>query len=50
MVVVCGECGSEQIIFSNVASAINCKVCNKLLAESVGGKSVIRGQVVKVLR
>jgi small subunit ribosomal protein S27e len=49
LVVRCNECGNEQTVFSHVASKVNCKMCNATLAESSGGKSIIKGQIVRVL-
>lgn len=48
--VKCTNCGNEQIVFSHVASKVNCKICNTVLAEPSGGRSMIRGQVIRDLR
>jgi len=50
LVVKCKDCGSEQIIFSNIATIVNCKACKALLAKPTGGKSVVLGQVLKVFK
>ncbi len=47
--VKCSDCGNEQIIFGCAASDIKCLVCDKLLAESTGGKTVIKTQIISVL-
>ncbi len=45
----CANCKNEQVIFGKCATKINCLVCNTPLAEPVGGKSKIVGQVLEVL-
>lgn len=45
--VKCNDCGSEQVIFENLASTANCLVCGKLLATPTGGKAKVLAKVVK---
>ena len=45
----CTKCKNEQIIFSNVASVVECLVCQTELAHPTGGKSKISGKVIEVL-
>jgi len=45
--VKCNDCGSEQIIFENLATNVNCLVCGKLLASPTGGKAKVLAKVVK---
>lgn len=45
----CGDCGNEQVIFGCAASAIKCLVCDKALAESRGGKTNVKTQILAVL-
>jgi small subunit ribosomal protein S27e len=47
--VKCADCGNEQVIFSNAASKIKCLVCEKQMADSTGGKTDVKAQVVSVL-
>jgi small subunit ribosomal protein S27e len=47
--VKCSECGNEQIMFSCITMPIHCNVCGGVLAESSGGKAVIKGEVVNTL-
>ncbi len=45
----CPKCKNEQIIFGKTAQKISCLVCGKELAESTGGKTKIKAQVLEVL-
>ncbi|RLI11495.1 30S ribosomal protein S27e [Candidatus Bathyarchaeota archaeon] len=45
----CPDCGNEQIIFSHVASIVHCNICGAILAEPIGGKAKIKGEIVRVL-
>jgi len=47
--VKCGDCGGEQVIFGCAASNIKCLVCDKLLAESTGGKTEVKTEILEVL-
>lgn len=47
--VKCGDCGNEQVIFGCASSKITCLVCNKILAESTGGKTVFKTPILEVL-
>ena len=49
LLVRCSDCGNEQSIFDHVASVVHCNICGATLAEPTGGKSKIKGEVVKVL-
>ena len=49
MRVKCSDCGNEQVIFGCAASTVKCLVCDKLLAESTGGKTVFKTQILEVL-
>jgi len=46
--VKCLKCGNEQIIFSHTVNRVNCNVCGTEIAESSGGKSIIKGEIVAV--
>ncbi len=45
----CPKCKNEQIIFGKVATAVNCLVCNKDIADPTGGKSRIKARILEVL-
>jgi small subunit ribosomal protein S27e len=45
----CGDCGNEQVIFGCSASKIKCLVCDKVIAESGGGKTNVKTQILAVL-
>ena len=45
----CTKCKNEQIIFGKAATKVKCLVCGEVLAESTGGKAVIKGEVLEVL-
>jgi small subunit ribosomal protein S27e len=47
--VKCNDCGNEQVVFGAAASNIKCLVCEKPMAESTGGKTVVKSQIVAVL-
>lgn len=47
--VKCNDCGNEQVIFGCAASTIKCLVCDKVLAESRGGKASVKTQILAVL-
>lgn len=46
----CPDCGNEQIVFSHATSIVHCNVCGATLTEPSGGKAVIKGEVVAVLK
>lgn len=48
--VKCPDCGNEQIVFSHASTVVHCNVCGATLAEPSGGKAVIKGEVVAVLK
>lgn len=47
--VKCSDCGNEQVIFGCAANAIKCLVCDKVLAESTGGKTEVKTTIMAVL-
>ncbi len=46
--VKCFDCGNEQTVFSNVATTVQCNVCDAVLAEPTGGRSNIHGEIISV--
>jgi len=47
--VKCNDCENEQVIFGSAGSKVVCQVCGRTLAESTGGKSIIKTQILEVL-
>jgi len=45
----CPKCKNEQIMYGKAATAVNCLVCGKKLAEPTGGKSKVKARVLEVL-
>lgn len=43
------SCGNEQTVFGKTATKIKCSSCNKLIAKSSGGKTVVLAKVKKVI-
>ncbi len=49
MKVKCNDCENEQVIFGNAATVVKCLVCGRTLAEPLGGKALIKTQILEVL-
>jgi len=47
--VKCPECGNEQITFNKAATKVYCSVCGTLLAETSGGKILLKGGLIEEL-
>lgn len=45
----CPKCKNEQIIFGKTSSVVKCLVCEKVIAEPTGGKSMIKARILEVL-
>jgi small subunit ribosomal protein S27e len=45
----CHKCKNEQIIFGKCASKVKCLVCEKEIAESCGGKTIVKASILEVL-
>jgi len=45
----CPKCKNEQIMFGKTSTDVKCLVCDKLLADSTGGKSRVRARILEVL-
>ena len=45
----CPKCKNEQIMFGKASLAVQCLVCNKVLAEPIGGKARIKARVLEIL-
>jgi small subunit ribosomal protein S27e len=48
--VKCPDCGNEQIIFSHATMIVHCNVCGATLTEPSGGKAIVKGEIVSVLK
>ncbi len=47
--VKCKDCPNEQIVFERASTIVTCQVCGTVISEPVGGKSLIRGEVLGVV-
>ena len=47
--VKCPDCSNSQIVFVKVATKVPCQACGSTLATPTGGKSSIKGEIVKVV-
>lgn len=47
--VKCADCSNAQIVFSKCATKIDCLACGSTLALPTGGKSDIKGEIVRVV-
>ena len=47
--VACPDCENEQVVFSKVATVVNCAVCGSTLATPTGGNAAFAGEVVEVV-
>lgn len=45
----CPKCKNEQIMFGKASLTVQCLICNKVLAEPVGGKAKIKARVLEIL-
>ncbi|MCQ1539146.1 30S ribosomal protein S27e [Methanocalculus taiwanensis] len=44
--VKCPDCENEQIIFEKASTVVDCIVCGTVLAETTGGKALIKAEIV----
>ncbi len=47
--VKCTSCNNEQVIFDSAKIVVKCNVCEEDLAQPLGGKAKILGEIVEVL-
>jgi len=47
--VKCDDCGNEQIVFNRAATQVRCLVCERILVEPKGGKTLIKTKILDVL-
>ncbi|MFC2142895.1 30S ribosomal protein S27e [Candidatus Aenigmatarchaeota archaeon] len=47
--VKCRKCKNEQAIFNKATIDVKCLVCNTILAQSTGGKAIIKTRALHVL-
>lgn len=47
--VKCMKCKNEQVIFNKASMTVKCLVCESVLAEPLGGKSIIKSKIIEVL-
>ncbi|GAA5262024.1 30S ribosomal protein S27e [Methanocalculus sp.] len=44
--VKCPDCENEQVIFEKASTVVDCIVCGTVLAETTGGKALIKAEIV----
>ncbi|RQD80228.1 MAG: 30S ribosomal protein S27e [Methanocalculus sp. MSAO_Arc2] len=44
--VKCPDCENEQIVFERASTVVDCIVCSHVLAETTGGKALIKAEIV----
>jgi SSU ribosomal protein S27E len=44
--VKCPDCENEQVIFEKASTIVDCIVCGTVLAETTGGKALIKAEIV----
>jgi small subunit ribosomal protein S27e len=47
--VKCPDCSNTQIVFGKCATKVPCQACGSTLALPTGGKSEIKGEIVRVV-
>ena len=45
--VTCSKCKNEQIMFGKTSTSVKCLVCDKVLADSTGGKSRVKARILE---
>ena len=50
LLIKCPDCGNEQLSFSHATTIVHCNICGATLTISTGGKAVIKGEIVDVLK
>ena len=49
LLVICPQCGREQVVFSHATFPARCHSCGALLVRPTGGKAQILGKIERVL-
>ena len=44
--VKCPDCENEQVLFEKASTVVDCIVCGTVLAETTGGKALIKAEIV----
>jgi small subunit ribosomal protein S27e len=47
--VKCTDCSNSQIIFGKSATKVSCQACGSTLATPTGGKTDVKGEIVRVV-
>jgi len=42
----CNKCKNEQVIFNKASMTVTCLVCDSVLAQPMGGKSIIKTKII----
>jgi len=48
--VKCNDCENVQVIFGCASSVIKCVVCGRTLATPTSGKTLVKTQIIEVLK
>ena len=48
LLVKCGECGNEQLVYSHASTAVRCQVCSKTISTPRGGKAEIKAPILGI--
>jgi small subunit ribosomal protein S27e len=43
----CKDCGNEQVLFNKCSTKVLCHICSSILAEPMGGKAKIKGEILE---
>ena len=44
--VKCPDCENEQLVFEKASTVVDCIVCGHVLAETTGGKALIKAEIL----
>ena len=45
----CNDCENEQFLFDKASTVVSCHICGSKLAVPVGGKAIIKGEILEVI-
>ena len=45
----CTDCENEQVLFDKASTVVYCHICGTKLAEPIGGKAKIKGEILEVI-
>ncbi|MFB6075709.1 MAG: 30S ribosomal protein S27e [Candidatus Aenigmatarchaeota archaeon] len=50
LLVKCGKCDNEQVIFNKPSTEVKCLVCNETICKPTGGLGNVKTKITDVLR